>query len=182
MKILFVLRKVGHLRLFEPVIRHMSEEGIEVSLFLSEKLSDKHETSLLCEFSHRNKRVNIIDSEIEKSKLDDFQEYLLSWLHRLRYDENYFANAHGLISRSHISLRKKAPLSTLFYPVLSFGHLRGMSWLLRQAIRAIPTQGRHKKFLHEINVDALVVSPLIEFDARQVDWLKGQFQLNLTIV
>ena len=173
MKILFVFRKVGHLRLFEDVIQFATQQGADVMLIISERSKIRKDEDLLSDFLSRNCKVTLMKFTSNQNLLSNYQEYLLTWIHWLKYSNENFKRATSLNERANKKLFEKSvlfPLSVPFYLLLPH---RLFLWLMIWILESLPTTNVHTHLLQKIRPDSLVISPLIEFDANQVDWIKA---------
>lgn len=180
MKLLFVMYYPGYVRNLESVIRNLAERGHELVLGfnapprdpndnLAEALAADYDNVTTCFVPNRNDRWRLTASFVRRC------------IDYLRYMHPAYDEAPALKAR--IASRVPGVVRGL-YAVLRLNRSEArrsyMHRMLLALEMAIPTAAKIDAFLEQQAPDALVVTPLIDFDSRQVDWVKSAQALRLT--
>lgn len=180
MKILFVMYYPGYVRNLESVIRSLAERGHELVLGfnapprdpkdnLAEALAADYENVTTCFVPNRSDRWQLTASFVRRC------------IDYLRYMHPAYDDAPALKAR--IASRVPGFVRWL-YSALKLNKSEARRDRVHRVLlaleSAIPTVSEIDRFLKEQKPDALVVTPLIDFDSRQVDWVKSAQAMNLT--
>lgn len=173
MKLLFVMYYPGYVRNLESVVRGLAERGHEVILGfnapprdpndrLAEDLAGEYPNVSTCFVPNRGDRWRLTASFVRRCI--DYLRYLDP-----AYDEAPALKARiagrvpGFVRALYSGLRlhdKEARRASMHRFLLALEN-------------AIPTDRKIDAFLSRAQPDALVVTPLIDFDSKQVDWVKS---------
>ncbi len=176
MKIFFLLRHTGYFRLFEAVTDELVNRGHEVHLaFLNnhwlQDLSaiEQHYAGKPVTFSiHRQKWIGELPARLLR-RAQDFSRYL-----DRRYDS-------APLLRRRAATRLPAPVCFLIRFLL--GNKDSRRWKFIRAMRALDALLPIPEFvLHSLkteNPDVFLITPLVDFGAEQLDWLKAAQMLDV---
>ena len=173
MKLLFVMYHPGYVRNLESVIRALADDGHQLILgfndskedgtaHLAERLTDRYESIKVCMLPNREDRWRLTATFVRRCV--DF----------LRYHDPAFDDAPALKAR----VAERLPTFVrVIYTVLrvrqSASRRLWVHRLLMSMEAAIPTCRDIDAALGRIAPDAMVVTPLVDVDSKQVDWLKS---------
>ncbi|WP_143596142.1 UDP-N-acetyl glucosamine 2-epimerase [Tistlia consotensis] len=173
MKILFIMYYPGYVRNLESVIRGLAERGHDVILGfnapprdpndrLAEDLRGHYPNVSTCFVPNRGDRWQLTASFVRRC------------IDYLRYLDPAYDDAPALKAR----IAGRVPGFVRFiYSALrlhdSESRRRRMHRFLLALEQAIPTDREIDGFLRQTRPDAVVVTPLIDFDSKQVDWVKS---------
>jgi FkbM family methyltransferase len=180
-KFRILLRNLMYLRNFEPVVRRLAENGHEILITTSvhdrkvpQELRDLADR---LEADHANVRFGLT---LDRA---DMWGTLARWLraarNALRYRRPEYADAAALADRA---FKRVDPLTRALVklPVFRIEPLnRALTWLLTQCDRAIPADSAILVELRATGPDALIVSPLVDLQSEQVDWVRAARELDI---
>ena len=177
MRILFAISHLGFLRNFESTLALLAERGHRVHV-----VTDRRSEGSITDGTPIAERLGARFPEtftwetVPPDKRDPWfavssgvRESLNYW----RYLAPAFADAPDLRARG----RKQAPASMVWLsglPLLrSQGSLRAMTAVFRSLERAIPVRPEIEALFDRYKPDLLLVTPLLYFGSRQVDYVRG---------
>lgn len=180
MKILFVIRHTGYLRHYESVIEHLAQRGHDVHVGFNTLPHKAHlgkeQIGKLC-----TQYANITTSEVSNRR--DVWKVLLYYIRGmrdyLRYLHPRYRKATKLVQRAcgHVGL-----LTTLFFRLIPGMRTEtGQRWMhgfLHWIETTAPSARQVDEMLRAQRPDVVVVTPLVDFGSKQLDWLKGAQQLG----
>ena len=179
MKFLFVMSHPGYVRNNEPTLRVLANRGHRVVLGfnrrrrdpndrLAEELASTHSTIILQYLPNRNDWWAPMANFVRGS-----MDYL-------RYFDPGFDDAEAL--RERIAQKLPAFTRSCFNRAGLRDHPERRR-LLHRALAAlewiIPTAGPIDRVLAEESPDAVIVTPLVDFNSKQTDWVKSAKALGI---
>jgi hypothetical protein len=176
MKYTFILRKVGHLRLFNSAIQYFAEQPESEVEVLILNHANINEEKILENAKIRIRNIKIIDSNHNRI---DFQEYLLTWGHWFKYRNKLFNTSQSINSRATEELRASSPTSIFTLPLISLIPQKMIFSFLSTILRNRKSNKEIYNYLQLNPTNALIISPLIEFNAHQLDWIKVSKELSI---
>ncbi len=180
-KFRILLRNLMYLRNFEPVVRALAERGHDI--FITTSVYDRKVPDELRDLAERlaaeqaNVRFGLTHERA------DMWGTLARWLRRtrnaLRYRRPEYADAPALAERAILRLDPVTRRIVTLPPFRAKGLNHAVTWLLTQCDRAIPPDRTIVAELRETRPDALVVSPMVDLQSEQVDWVRAARALNV---
>ncbi len=172
MRILFSMRHLGSLRMYESVLRRLAAAGHDVRI-----LSNRRDTigsgidpeMLLSDVPE----IRWSWEEARPSAWSELAAAVRIWLDYLRYFEPTYAHAPRLRMR----VGERVP--PILRRVTGWPLLRNESWrralvvCLRKVERALPWQPDIDGVMREYQPDLVLVTPMLDLGSRQIDVLRG---------
>ncbi len=179
MKLLFIMYYPGYVRNLESVIRGLAEAGHEVILGfnapprdpndrLAEELRGQYANLSTCFVPNRGDRWQLTASFVRRC------------IDYLRYLDPAYDDAPALKAR--IAGRVPGFVRFLYGALRLHDSEPRRRWMHRVLLaleESIPTDREIDAFLRQTRPDAVVVTPLIDFDSKQVDWVKSAQAMSL---
>lgn len=175
MRILFVIRHTGYLRHYESVIELLAQRGHQVHVGFNTMPSKAHlgkeQISRIC-----RQYANVTTSEVP-NRLDVWK----GLLHHLRGARDYLRYLHPRYARAPKLVRRAREhhgwlKAVLFRLIPGIRSERGQAWmqnLLRRIEMAVPSARRIDDLMRKTQPDIVLVTPLVDFGSRQLDYLKS---------
>jgi hypothetical protein len=175
MKILFVIRHTGYLRHYESVIELLAQRGHDVHVGFNSLPNKAHlgkeQITKLCQ-----QYPNVTTSEVPNRR--DVWKVLLYYLRGmrdyLRYLHPRYNKATKLVqrARNHFGF-----LTSLFFRLIpGMRTASGQHWMqgvLRWIETTAPSSKHVDQHMLDQNPDVVLVTPLVDFGSRQLDYLKA---------
>jgi hypothetical protein len=171
MRILFSMRHLGSLRMYESVIRKLATSGHEVRILANRRDdigSGVNPETLLADVPHQ-----WIWAEIHQSAWSDLAAVVGIWLDYLRYlDPRYTPTPRPRMRVGEWvpSLLRRVSGWPL---VRANAGRRALVAVLRAAERSIPRRPEIDKLMHEYQPELVVVTPMLDLGSRQVEVLRS---------
>lgn len=171
MRIQFVLRHAGALRMFDSTIRSLASSGHEVSLLFNlggDRIG--HELTGLLAADHPE--IPAEHAPIAtgiRAKVVGLVSAAIDWM---RYRDPRYRSAPKLAARADGRIAKFAPGALRVLAIVA----RVLGWrpalrILERLLRAMPPDQGIVDFLKARPCDLLVVSPLVDFGSEQVEYM-----------
>lgn len=179
MKFLFVMYHPGYVRNNEPTLRALAQRGHDIVLGFNRAPRDPSDNladTLAAEY--RNISLRALPNRSDRwTETASFFRRCMDYL-------RYFNPAYGdaLALRARIEQRLPAALRWTFVRLnLRDNSKRRASFhrILAAIEAAIPTDARIDAVLDAEKPDAVVVTPLVDFDSKQTDWIKSAQALGI---
>lgn len=171
MRILFSMRHLGSLRMYESVIRKLAASGHEVRILANRRDnigSGVNPETLLADVPHQ-----WIWGELHQSRWSDLAAVIGIWLDYLRYlDPRYSPTPRP---RMRVGEWVPSLLRRVSgWPLVRANAVRKVLVAsLRVAERAIPRRPEIDALMHEYQPDLVVVTPMLDLGSRQVEVLRS---------
>ncbi len=175
LKILFVMRSKIYLRNFESVIRALAEAGhrLDITVSADERKVPDAINDLAQELEDRYRHV-WFGTTLERSDFwTKFVEDIRALRNYLRYLAPAYASADLLRERAEKRLPAPAAFCARRGLFRSKAITRFCESLTRLIERSIPADRRIVAQLCQERPDILLVTPLVDLDSEQVDWVKA---------
>jgi hypothetical protein len=171
MRILFSMRHLGSLRMYESVIRRLATSGHEIKVLANRRDdigSGVNPETLLADVPHQ-----WIWAEVRQNAWSDLGAVIGIWLDYLRYlDPRYTATP-----RPRMRLGEWVPSSLRRlsgWPLVRTNTGRkALVAVLRAAERAIPRRPEIDALMREYEPDLVVVTPMLDLGSRQIEVLRS---------
>lgn len=179
---LFLLRKPGHLRLFESLIS-VSDDGHSTVFFTQNKFSSK-DLEFLAEFKGKYPKIEFVIWGKDPNMIETFCEYIYSQLYLFHYSQKVFANYPYLRNRAFKEVSSYYPLSSQFsFFIGNFEKVR--IFLTKCALNIVTSFSRYINSnieIEKISPSVIVVTPLIELWSRQNSWIVNARSRNIPTI
>lgn len=187
MKVLFILRTPGLLRMYASVIKELASQGVQVHIAFN-SLKKREGYKILQDVLPSFNLPNIhFQKKIAITRVDLWGSYakLIYALHDyLRYLHPRYADAEKLRQRA----ADRVGLTTQFFFRTGIAYL-GSTKLLNAWIKAlewiqqkIPVAETTRKYLKQINPDVVLISPLVDLASNQCDYVFAVKSLGIPCV
>jgi hypothetical protein len=174
MRVLFVMRNHGYLRNYVSTIRLLADRGHQV--IVASRGRERHQPvdsqSFLLALCREVPAITYERMPLRTDEWVPLASELRAARNVLRYRHPAFRNSHKLRERAEAHAAKYA---THLRHVLPKGRLAAsaMSALLGTIERTVPTASKLDAWLEKMQPDAMVVTPLVDFNSSQIDHVKG---------
>ncbi len=174
MRVLFVMRNHGYMRNYASTIRMLAARGHEV--VVGSRGPERHmavDTPAFLENLHRE--FASITGEILPRRADEWTRLaaaVRAGRNALRYCHPAFRHAPKLTERAFRHMHSAAPRLARWLPSW-WPAASVVSRALDTIERAIPSGADIDACLDRINPDAVVVTPLVDFNSYQIDYVKS---------
>jgi len=174
MKVLFVMRNHGYLRNYASTIRMLAERGHEV--VVGSRGPERHmavDTPAFLENLQRE--FPSVTAEKLPRRTDDWTELaaaVRAGRNALRYRHPIFRGAPKLTERAYRHVDTQAPRLAGWLPS-SWPLAATVARALDMVERTIPIDADIEACLNRIRPDVVVVTPLVDFNSYQVDYVKS---------
>jgi len=184
MRILFVMRHLAYLRLFEPTLEILANRGHAIHLVftpLSNKTFDESEAHLL------TKRYPSISFETLPDKHFNWKwRFVATWVRNvrdyLRYLDPIYANAPKLVGRKE-KLVSRFLVKQLRVGIFSHPTRRAtLVDFLKLLEESVPLNKHIREYLRKINPDVVLFTPILDGGNRLIDHAKAAKALGVPIV
>jgi putative glycosyltransferase (TIGR04372 family) len=170
-RILFVMQHLGFIRNYEPTLRLLAERGHLIHIEHLEDRPGKGETAFAERLLRTCAGVTISrGAEYERGHWPAFARSVRVLLDYIRYFDSRYEHASILRARA-LNLLPRSP-QWLFRRLGDRGVRRTMA-ALRRIELAIPASRSARALVEELRPDLVLVTPLVDFASRQVDYLKA---------
>jgi hypothetical protein len=182
MKILFLMRNPAYVRNYESTIRALAEQGYQVTLkFNILKDDDRLQEKL----AHSHPNISYSDKLLPRR--EDSWTGLVILLRGIRDYLRYllpdYNSAHKLRERIQKHLQGFPHLGFSFLQFLRrVVGLKKMDQFLKTIEAIIPSDPNITEFLKAENPDLILITPLIDFDSVQTDYLKSARDLGVPCI
>lgn len=173
MKFLFVMSYPGYVRNNEPTLRALAERGHHVTLGFNQGLRDATD-GLAAELVATYPSIVARTAPIRRDKWATTAAFFRGCMDYLRYFDPAYANASAL--RERIEKRLPRFVRTVFenLGLRTSTARRGRLHRTLAAIEsAIPTDPKIDHVIRSEAPDAVIVTPLVNFNSPQTDWVKS---------
>lgn len=180
-KFRIVLRNLLYLRNFEPALRGLADQGHDILITTSiyDRKVPKELRQLAEDLADRypNLRFGLTRERVDM--WGQLARFLRGYRNALRYRRPEYADAPALAARA---MSRIDPVSRRLLGLSVFRNKtvnRFAAWLVTQCDRAIPPDRGIVAELREARPDALVVSPLVDLQSEQIDWVRAARALRI---
>jgi hypothetical protein len=185
MRILFVVRNHSYMRTYGSVVRLLASRGHTV--VIGSRGRERHlaldSDQYLADLSRAHPGVSVRILHRRADKWNPFAEAVRAVRTALRYRHPAFRRASLLAARAHSHLLKRAPRAH------AAGLARPWPWPAAAALSrvaalieaAIPTDPSIDDVFTEVRPDVMVVTPLIDFNSYQTDYVKSARRLGIPV-
>ena len=172
MRLLFSMRHLGSLRMYESVLRALSAGGHEIRILANRRDtigSGVDPETLLGDLP----RISWSWEEFHPHRWSELAAAVRIWLDYLRFFEPRYADAPRLRTRVGEYVPSVLLRVTGWWPVRSDIGRRGLVVVLRAVERALPRQQELDALMRDSQPDVVVVTPLLDLGSRQVEVLRS---------
>jgi hypothetical protein len=181
MRILFVIRHTGYLRHYESVIELLAQRGHRVHVGFNTMPNKAHlgkeQISRICQ-----QYPNVTTSE-----LPNRWDLWKSLLHHLRGARDYLRYLHPRYAKAPKLVRRAREhhgwlKALLFQLIPGIRTDRGQVWMqgfLQWLEMAVPSGVHIDRIIRQLKPDIVLVTPLVDFGSRQLDYLKSAQKLGI---
>ena len=172
MRLLFSMRHLGSLRMYESVLRALAARGHEIEILASRRDtigSGVDPEKLLGDLPGIRWRWE----EFHPDKWSELAAAVRIWLDYLRYFEPRYADAPRLRMRVGDYVPPVLERVARWLPFRVEAGRRALVGLLRAVERALPRQQELDAVMQDSSADVVVVTPLLDLGSRQIDVLRS---------
>jgi hypothetical protein len=174
MRVLFVMRNHGYLRHFASTIRMLAARGHQV--VVGSRGPERHQPvdsqSFLLGLCQEFPGISSERIPVRGDEWMPLAAEIRAARNVMRYRHPVFRRSHKLLERAENHAAKHAPHLSAWLPdnriVAS-----AASGVLAAMEHAIPTASKLDSWLHKLKPDAMVVTPLVDFNSSQTDYVKS---------
>ena len=171
MKIFFLMRNSGYLRIFEPVLRLLAERGHRIHLgFFNVK--DHYPEAAIAKISQDNSKIRYTIFPKGSWFWRDLAEFTRGLQTYVRFLDKRYTDAHKL--RARAAALVPGPVRWIIDMIA--GRTGQNMWsvinFLKNIEKAIPLNPFIVDFFKSDRPDVFLVTPLIDLRGTQIDWLK----------
>jgi hypothetical protein len=174
MRVLFVMRNHGYLRNYVSTIRMLADRGHQV--IVGSRGRERHQPvdsqSFLLDLCRDVPAVSYERMPLRADEWVPLASEIRAARNALRYRHPAFHRSRKLRERAERHAAKYAPHLSKVLPD-NWLAARAASSVLRGIEHTIPTAGKLDQWLDKMRPDAMVVTPLVDFNSSQVDHVKG---------
>ncbi len=177
-KIFFLMRHSGYIRNYDSVIDEFAKRGYEVRLGIA-KMNKMYPPQRVEAFVSSIAGVSYCLLPSFVSRWDGAKKLVRRLQDYLRYLDPKYERAVKLKKRAE--LRVPSPLKRVLNSIMS-GDEKKVWWginMLRRFEKSIPVNEEIKSFLEKEQPDIFLITPLIDFGAAQLEWLKAAKELGI---
>jgi hypothetical protein len=171
-RVLFSMRHLGSLRMYESVLRALAAEGHDIEILASRRDtigSGVDPEKLLGDLP----RIRWRWEEFHPDRWSELAAAVRIWLDYLRYFEPRYADAPRLRMRVGEYVPPTLRRITRWLPFRVEPGRRALVALLRAVERALPRQQELDALMRDSDADVVVVTPLLDLGSRQIDVLRS---------
>jgi hypothetical protein len=174
MRVLFVMRNHGYLRNYVSTIRLLAERGHQV--IVASRGRERHQPvdsqSFLLALCREVPAISYERMPLRTDEWVPLASELRAARNVLRYRHPTFRKSHKLRERAEAHAVKHAPHLARLLPR---GRLAAsaVSAVLGAMEHTVPTAAKLDAWLEKLQPDAMVVTPLVDFNSSQIDHVKG---------
>ena len=174
MRVLFVMRNHGYLRHYASTIRLLAERGHQV--IVGSRGPERHQPvdsqSFLLGMSEEFPGISSERIPVRSDEWMPLAAEIRAARSVMRYRHPVFRRSHKLLERAEAHAAKHAPHLAAWLPDNRLA-ASAASGLLAAMEHAIPTAPKLDAWLNKLKPDAMVVTPLVDFNSSQVDYVKS---------
>lgn len=176
-----LLRNLMYLRNFEPVIRRLADAGHDILITTSiyDRKVPPELRRVADDMAEEYPNLRFGLTHERDDMWSQLARKLRSYRDALRYRRHEYADASALAGRA---MSRIDPVSRFIVnlPLFRNGAVnRASSWLIAQCDRAIPPDRTIVDELRIRRPDALIVSPMVDLQSEQVDWVRAAGELGI---
>jgi len=171
-RLLFSMRHLGSLRMYESVLRSLAADGHEIQILASRRDtigSGVDPEKLLSDLP----QIRWSWEDFHPDEWSELAAAIRIWLDYLRYFEPRYADAPRLRMRVGEYVPTMLRRITAWPPFRVEAGRRALVAVLRAAERALPRQQELDSLMRDSRPDVVVVTPLLDLGSRQVDVLRS---------
>jgi hypothetical protein len=171
-RILFSMRHLGSLRIFESALRGLADRGYDLLVLAHRRDSLEFGTAPETLFADVP-QIRWTWEEGQRTAWTEVAATVRTWLDYLRYFEPRYADAPRL--RMRVGERVPALLRRITeWPVVrTEAGRRALVVCLRLVERALPRQQTLDALMHDFQPDAVLITPLVHLGSNQVEVLRS---------
>ncbi len=180
-KIFFLMRHSGYIRNYDSVIDEFAKRGYEVRLGIA-KMNKMYPHERVEAFVSSIHGVSYCLLPYFVSRWDGAKKLVRRLQDYLRYLDPKYERAVKLKERAELRVPK--PLKMFLHSTIKGDEKkvwRGIN-MLRRLEKSIPVNEEIKNFLEKEKPDIFLITPLIDFGAAQLEWLKAAKELGIRTV
>jgi hypothetical protein len=173
MKILFSMRHIGSLRLFDPALRALARRGHEVDVLVSRRESIEW-GGAAAQLAGECPTVRWHWAEdLPPNTWLEFATVVRLWLDYLRYFDPRYADAPKLRTRAEERVPGFIVRASRRWPLTTVWGRRLLARALRAIERTLPRQERADAAIAAHRPDAVLLTPLVHLGSPQVELLRS---------
>lgn len=178
MKILFLMRHSGYLRNYESLVKLLADRGHKIHLIFM-KYNEMFNADRVADCLSGYPNITYVEHHYKKQFSSELVKFIRQLQDYLRFQDKRYHDA--------IKLRKRAET---YLPRFIVSLARGLvgdsekrMWFAIRVLRSLDKLfNPSKEIIHIIsffNPDLFLITPLVDFGATQLDWLKAAKQLRI---
>lgn len=176
------MRNHGYLRNYAGTVRLLASRGH--SVIIGSRGRERHMAvdtdGYLAALTREYPQISTAILPKRRDGWRRFAQTIRACRNALRYRHPAFRAAPALAARAYQKLAKQAPRLAGSVP-RSWAAARVLSWLTALLEAAIPTDPEIDRTVAALAPDAVVVTPLVDFDSYQVDYVKTARRLGVPV-
>jgi hypothetical protein len=178
MRLLFSMRHLGSLRMYESVLRQLAGGGHEIAV-VAQRRDVPGTTGAPATVLGDVRGIEWIWEELRVSRWTELAAALRIWLDYLRYCAPRYDATPRL--RARVAERVPAPLLRVsgWWPFRTRRGLRALAATLRALERALPRQAEHDELIRRYRPDLLLLTPLLRLGSSQIEVLRSARALGV---